>query len=279
MEATELLEVRNLSVAFQRIDPWGESSRIEVLRRLSLTLSEGEVVAVVGSSGSGKSVLAHSILGILPSNAEVEGTILYRGEALTARRLEQVRGREVAFLPQSITYLDPLVKAKHAVRWAARMSGSSRVEARTAQERTFLRLGISEEVGDRFPFQLSGGMVRRLLLAIAIVGRARLLIADEPTPGLDGAAVNESLNCLRELADSGSSVLLVSHDIVACLSVADRLAVFQDGCIVEVAGADAFSGRGERLRHPYSRALWNALPGNLFQASSGAGGDAERASS
>jgi peptide/nickel transport system ATP-binding protein len=272
MGTTAMLEVRDLSVVFQRIETWGRSRRIEALRGLSLELHPGEIVAVVGSSGAGKSVLAHAILGILPSNVEIEGEILYRGEVLTKRRLEQLRGREIALLPQSITFLDPLVKAKHAVRWAARMSGLGRAEARAAQRRAFLRLGLPEEIGDRFPSELSGGMVRRVLLAMATVGNASLLVADEPTPGLHPEAVQESLRRLRLVADQGSAVLLISHDIAACLAVADRVAVFLDGAVVEVARAAAFSGRGEQLRHRYSRALWNALPQNLFLETPSAGG-------
>jgi peptide/nickel transport system ATP-binding protein len=263
MGGTAMLAVRDLSVAFQRIERWGCSRRIEALRGLSLELHPGEVVAVVGSSGAGKSVLAHAILGILPSNAEIAGEILYRGEVLTKRRLEQLRGREIVLLPQSITFLDPLVKAKHAVRWAARMSGMGRAEARAAQQRAFLRLGLPDGVGDR------------VLLAMATVGNARLLVADEPTPGLHPEAVQESLQRLRRVADQGSAVLLISHDIAACLSVADRVAVFLDGAIVEVARSAAFSGQAEQLLHRYSRALWSALPQNLFLETPAAGGRGE----
>lgn len=267
MTASEALSVRGLSVTFRRMGPWGRAERIEVLRDVSLAIGDHEVVAVIGSSGAGKSILAHTILGVLPSNAEIAGEVLYRGESLTASRLRQFRGREIALIPQSVGFLDPLVRAKHAVRWAARLAGLGGVEARSAQQKAFAEVGLSEEAGDRFPFELSGGMARRLLLAIAIVGNASVLIADEPTPGLHPEAVRESLDRLRGFADMGKSVLLISHDISASLAVADRVAVFLDGRIVEVAPADAFSGQGTHLRHPYSRALWRALPQNAFDFS------------
>jgi peptide/nickel transport system ATP-binding protein len=227
-------------------------------------MNHGEVLAVIGSSGAGKSVLAHAILGILPANAEIEGQILYQGEALTEERLKQLRGREIALVPQSVSFLDPLVKAKHAVRWAARMCGLRDPEARVAQQNACFAVGLSEEASERFPFQLSGGMLRRLFLAIATVGKPTVLIVDEPTPGLHPKAVSESLQRLRGFADDGKAVLLISHDIAASLTVADRVAVFLDGTVVEVARAEAFQGQGERLQHPYSRLLWNALPQNAF---------------
>jgi len=268
MKGESLLTTQNLSVTFRRMERLGRVDRIPALKGVSLSLSRGEVLAVIGSCGSGKSILAHAILGILPANAETHGQILYRGEGLTCERLKQLRGREIALIPQSVSYLDPLVKAKHAVRWAARMRGLSETEARVAQQDACFAVGLSEEAGERFPFQLSGGMLRRVFLAIATVGNPTILVVDEPTPGLHPEAVAESLQRLRGFADDGKTVLLISHDIAASLTVADRVAVFLDGSLVEVARADAFQGQGERLQHPYSRMLWNALPQNAFAGTS-----------
>jgi len=266
MAGQTVLSVEALSVTFRRVEPLGQVTKIPVLRRVSLDVGRGEILAVVGSSGAGKSVLAHAILGLLPGNAEVQGRILFRGEALTTDRLTKIRGRELALVPQSVSFLDPLLKAKHAVRLAARRSGLGKEAARAAQEQTFARLGLSEDAGERFPFELSGGMARRILLAMATVGNPSLIIADEPTPGLHEEAVRESLEQLRGLADAGRPILLISHDIAACLAVADRVAVFLDGEIVETAASSEFAGQGSGLRHPYSRTLWNALPQNAFEA-------------
>jgi peptide/nickel transport system ATP-binding protein len=265
MVTDRILSVEELSVTFRRIEPGRPVARIPALRRVSLDVGRGEVLAVVGSSGAGKSILAHAILGVLPGNAEVEGTILFRGEALTPARRAQARGREIALVPQSVSFLDPLLKAKHAVRLAARRAGLGKEVARAAQEEAFERLGLSRDAGEKFPFELSGGMARRILLAMATVGNPSLLVADEPTPGLHEEAVQESLSQIRKFADQGKAVLLVSHDIVACLRMADRVAVFLDGEIVEVAPVASFSNDGADLHHPYSRALWNALPQNAFK--------------
>ena len=264
MATERILSVEDLSVSFRRIELGRPVARISALRRVSLDIERGEVLAVVGSSGAGKSILAHAVLGVLPGNAEIEGRIRFRGEALTLARLAKARGREIALVPQSVSFLDPLLKAKHAVRLAARRAGLGREVARAAQEDAFERLGLSKDAGERFPFELSGGMARRILLAMATVANPLLLVADEPTPGLHEEAVRESLSHMRKLAHQGKAVLLVSHDIVACLAVADRVAVFLDGEIVEIAPAASFSKDGAGLRHAYSRALWNALPQNAF---------------
>ena len=264
MANSALLSVQDLSVTFRRVEPRGQVARIPVLRQVSLEIGQGEILAVVGSSGAGKSILAHAILGVLPGNAEVQGRMLFRGQELTADRLAAIRGREIALVPQSINFLDPLLTAKHAVQLAARRAGLDKEQAHTAQAEAFARLSLSVDAGDRYPFELSGGMARRVLLAMATVGNPSLLVADEPTPGLHEDAVRESLLRLRRLADSGKSVLLISHDIVSCLAVADRVAVFLEGEIVEIATAAEFSQAETGLRHPYSQALWKALPQNAF---------------
>lgn len=115
-----------------------------------------------------------------------------------------------------------------------------------------------------YPFQLSGGMARRTLLSTAMVSGAKVIIADEPTPGLDPDVIKEALNNFREVADNGCAVMLITHDIESALNIADKIAVFYAGTTVEVAPVENFKGHGEEIRHPYSKALWRALPQNDF---------------
>lgn len=220
-------------------------------------------MAVIGQSGAGKSLLAHSILGILPRNAQVSGKISYKGEPLTFKRLQALRGREIALIPQSVASLNPLMNIGRQAARAAQLAGIGKKDAKAAIRRIFKRYGLPDEVAARFPFQLSGGMAHRVLTAIATVGPAELILADEPTNGLDPVSAKETLNHIRELADTGKAVLLITHDIEMALDVADRVAVFFNGTTVEVTDAKSFESVG-RLRHPYTRALWNALPGNGF---------------
>ncbi|WP_159886257.1 ABC transporter ATP-binding protein [Paenibacillus puerhi] len=255
-----LLEVNGLSVAFVQYVRGFRQKQVQALHGLSLSIDAGEIVAVVGSSGSGKSLLAHAILGILPANARVSGTLRLDREELTAERQQALRGREIALVPQSVQYLDPLMRVGRQVRDAVRTGG----DPAAVQRDVFERYRLKPETSSKFPFQLSGGMARRVLVSTATVSGARLVIADEPTPGLDAAVVREALGRFRELADEGCGVMLISHDIESALTVADRVAVLYAGSVVEIARAGDFTGAGEQLRHPYTQALWRALPQNGF---------------
>lgn len=255
-----ILEVNDLSISFIQYAAGLRQKKIKVISDLNVTIQAGEVLAVVGSSGSGKSLLAHAILGILPNNAAVSGTILYDNQLLTPERQALLRGQEIALVPQSVNFLDPLMRAGLQVR-----NGIKNAEAVTLQREVFSRYNLASHVERLFPFQLSGGMARRVLVSTAIVGEARLVIADEPTPGLDAAAVKETLGFFREMADQGCAVMLITHDIETALKIADKIAVFYAGTTVEVARARDFVGQGELLRHPYTKALWRALPQNSFE--------------
>lgn len=129
----------------------------------------------------------------------------------------------------------------------------------------FRRYGLSENVEKMYPFQLSGGMARRVLVSTAVMEKSKLIIADEPTPGLDMEMAMETLRHFRQLADQGCGVMLITHDIDLALSVADRIAVFYAGTTVEECPAEDFIKGKKALRHPYSRAFIDALPQNSFK--------------
>ncbi|MBD1808068.1 ABC transporter ATP-binding protein [Microcoleus sp. FACHB-SPT15] len=257
-----MLSVQNLSVTFTMYDQGLTQRQLTVITELDLEVSSGEVVAVVGASGSGKSLLAHAVLGILPKNAQVDGEILFKGSPLTPERSEALRGKEIALIPQSVGYLDPLMRVGSQVNRAAQLSGLSGQVTQVAVEQTFNRYGLASVVKRFFPFQLSGGMARRVLVSTAAVGKAQLIIADEPTPGLHPDVVKETLNHLRGLANEGKAVILITHDIEAALQVADKVAVFYAGTTVEIAAAKDFPNG--TIRHPYTQALWRSLPQNEF---------------
>ena len=247
-----LLSVEHLSISFIQYDR-GTSRRIlPAIRDLDLTIDRGQVAAVVGSSGSGKSLLAHGILGILPYNAHMEGSITYDGAPLTPKRAAALRGREIVLVPQSVGYLDPLMKVGPQV-------GRDKKAVRAVLN----RYGLGPETEGLYPFQLSGGMARRVLISTAVAASPALVIADEPTPGLDARAAGRILGHFRELADAGAGVLLITHDLELALTIADKVAVFYAGETVEEAPAGDFD-RLEDLRHPYTRALWRALPQHGF---------------
>lgn len=261
-----LLDVREIGISFTQYTRWLNRRTVATVRDLSLTVNRGEVVALIGASGSGKSLLAHAILGLLPRNASMSGTIFFDGKAMTRQRQAQLRGREIALVPQSVTYLDPLMKVGTQVRHAA---SAQTGDAAAKQRDLFARYRLAPEVANQYPHQLSGGMARRVLLATAAISGATLWIADEPTPGLDEAGVRETLRLFREHADQGGAVLMITHDLEAALQIADRVAVLHGGTAVEIARAYDFEGEGAGLRHPYTQAMWKALPANGFQVREG----------
>jgi peptide/nickel transport system ATP-binding protein len=166
------------------------------------------------------------------------------------------------FIPQSVDYLDPLMRIDKQV---IGVRGS-----REMQEKAFKRYNLSKETEKMYPSQLSGGMARRVLIATAVMGEPKLIVADEPTPGLNLAMAMEILRHFRELADAGAAVLLITHDIDLALGAADRIAVFYAGTTVEIAPVDDFKTGKEALRHPYSKAFIDALPQNGFKPIAGA---------
>jgi peptide/nickel transport system ATP-binding protein len=252
-----LLDVRDLSVSFRMYDSGTlQQTDLRVIHNLSVRVREGEIVAVAGSSGSGKSLLAHAILGILPGNALVSGGMLYRGEPVTESLLRAIRGRELALVPQSLTYLDPLMKTGEQING---IYGNDE-----KRKGIFARYELAESAANKYPFQLSGGMSRRILISTAVMGDAKLVIADEPTPGMALATAKRVMEHFRELADAGAGILLITHDIDLAFECADRIAVFYAGSTVEIAEAADFRAGPARLRHPYSRALWQAVPQNGF---------------
>ena len=260
MNKKPILSVRNLEISFSQYTKGLRRIDSKAINNLDIDLYKGEILAVVGSSGSGKSLLAHSILGILPSNANLKGDIYYKDEILDEKRKEKLRGKEIVFIPQSVNYLDPLMEVGKQVN----ISIKDKKKSNTILERVFRKYNLDKKVEKYYPFQLSGGMARKVLLSSALVSNAEVIIADEPTPGLDEKSLNEALKDFRDLADNGCAVLIITHDISAALKIADRVAIFYGGTTLEVAKADDFKNNGENLRHPYTKALFNALPNTKF---------------
>ncbi len=269
-----LLQVENLTVAFAMYDPaapFFRAARVrsEVLHDLSLSVHVGEVLAVVGASGSGKTVLADSLMGQWANNAEVKGRIWFDGVEQDAVSLAALRGHGVSMVPQGVNNLDPLMRVGEQVLGAVRTP-----ERRACMHRLFIDYGLGTEAERLYPHQLSGGMARRVLLMCALMDEPRLIIADEPTPGLDLDLAVHALDDLRSFADAGGGVLLITHDIELALRVADRVAIFHDGTVVEETGVENFSSP-DLLRHPFTKALWHALPSHGFAVTSAAAMEAE----
>ena len=263
----KLLEVKNLSISFTQYVEGLNRHNSKVITDLTIDVNENEIVAILGSSGSGKSLLAHSILGILPYNSHVTGNIKYKGETLNQELKEKLRGKEISLIPQSVNYLDPLMKVSEQAIGECK-DKKEYEEKKIKQREIFNKYGLDESVDNLYPFELSGGMARKVLLSTALIGDPNLLIADEPTPGLDKKSVEETIEDIKKLKEKGRGVLLITHEIDVALKTADRIAIFYSGYVIEINKVENFNNVNNVL-HPYTKALINSLPRNGFKLTEG----------
>ncbi len=255
-----LLEIADLNVA---VGAGPAAARTHIIRGLSLHVRAGEILGLVGASGSGKSMTALAIMRLLPPTATMTGTVHLRGEALTEKNPEemrQVRGRDIGMVFQEpMTALNPLMRIGDQVAETLRLHRSmSKIEARTAAREILGLVGLGGEAAalDRLPYELSGGQRQRVAIAMAAVMTPPLLIADEPTTALDVITQAQVLSLLQELVTTRNmGLILVTHDLAVVAQRADRVAVMQRGEIVE-QGATADVIR--RPQHSYTRALLSA---------------------
>ncbi|MEE2040010.1 ABC transporter ATP-binding protein [Nocardiopsis sp. CT-R113] len=262
---TPLLSVRGLRVAYRT-----RTGTRPAVRGISLDLRPGEVLALVGESGSGKSTTAHTVVGLLPP-AEVSGSItLFRRDGapvdtVTASEadLRALRGGEVGLIPQDpMASLNPVQRVGAQVAEALRIHGhADRRTAPAAAVALLADAGLPDPGGAAraHPHELSGGMRQRALVAMALAGRPRLLIADEPTSALDVTVQRRLLDHLERLrAEQGLAMLLITHDLGVAADRAHRVAVMSEGRVVEEGPAEKVLTSPE---HPYTRALIDAAPG------------------
>ena len=252
-----ILEVKNLNIGFNMYDKLLNQKLHQMVFDLNVTIKKGEILAIAGSSGSGKSLMAHAILGILPKNTVVSAEIKFKNEIVDENRLSQLRGKEITFVPQSIAYLDPL------------MTIEDQLMRKDINKQDFFKvmdtLGFTKADLGKYPFQLSGGMARRVLIANTILSKADLIIADEPTPGLSLDLAIEVLNHFRNMANDGKGILLISHDIDLVCNIADRMSIFYGGHILETLNTKDFLKGEKYIRHPLTKDFWKALPQNDFE--------------
>ena len=257
--AQNTLEVTNLRTSFFTV-----RGEVEVVRDVSLRVGPGEICGIVGESGCGKSMVARSIMGLLKHPGKVVGgSIRLCGTELTAlseREMRSVRGSQVAMVFQEpMTSLNPLMRVGPQVAESVRLhEGASKEEAKRRALQMLEAVGIPEASVryDAYPHELSGGLRQRVMIAMAMVCKPALLIADEPTTALDATVEAQILRLLRELSDQGTSVLMISHNLGVIAELCDEVYVMYAGRFVE--HADVY-GLFDHPTHPYTRGLLGAV--------------------
>lgn len=256
-----LLKVKNLKIDFTT-----EYGVIQAVRGVSFSVYPGETLALVGESGCGKSVLCKSILGILHSRGKITGgEILFEGKHISGlgeKELTAIRGREIGMVFQNpAAALDPTLTIGKQLTEAVQVHGKlPKQECRARVLKLLELVGIDrpEEWMKSYPHEFSGGMLQRAVIAIALAGKPKLLIADEPTTALDVTIQAQILKLLKDLQrKTGIAILFISHDLGVVAQVADRVAVLYAGKIVESGSATEIYSDP---RHPYTWGLFRSLP-------------------
>jgi oligopeptide/dipeptide ABC transporter ATP-binding protein len=258
--AVPLLDVSDLRVRFR-----SHGRAVHAVQGISFTVEPGRTVAIIGESGSGKTVSAYAVMGLLPRTAQVSGSIRFKGVELVGRSerdLQQHRGRNAAMVFQ-----DPERSLNPTMRIGSQITEAVRrhlpLDRKEAQERAvellrMVRIPTPERRFYEYPHQLSGGMRQRVVIAIALACKPALLIADEATTALDVTTQAQIMDLLLDLQQElGSALVMISHDLALAASYAEEVIVMYAGRVVERAAARDLFGS---VRMPYTRALLNAIP-------------------
>ncbi|MFW5437384.1 ABC transporter ATP-binding protein [Paenibacillus apiarius] len=255
-----ILQVNDLHITFNTF-----SGKVHAVRGVDFDLHKGETLAIVGESGSGKSVTNKAIVGILSKNANIErGNIIYRGADLTEyseRQYTQIRGSKISMIFQDpMSSLNPVMKVGKQIMEALRARNVSKAEAKQKALELMIAVGIPdpEKRFEQYPFQFSGGMRQRIVIAIALACDPEVLICDEPTTALDVTIQAQILDLIKQIQKERKlSVIFITHDLGVVANVADRVAVMYAGKIVEYGTVDEIFYNPQ---HPYTWSLLVSMP-------------------
>lgn len=255
-----VLSIHNLNVKFPSLE-----RNVHAIRGCSFDVGPGEIVGLVGESGSGKSVTSMAALGLLPNSAELSGSIKIAGQEMIGRseaELRELRGNKATMIFQNpLTALNPFFKVgKQAVDAVCRLSVTSRREGKIRVLKAFDDVALPDPkvAFNKYPHQMSGGQLQRIMIAMAIACKPDLLIADEPTTALDVTVQAQIILLLRELARKNNlSILFITHDLGVIASMCDRVAVMYAGQIVETGTVEQVLGIPG---HPYTEKLMQTVP-------------------
>lgn len=262
-----------LQVSALNVDFFVKRTRVSVLNDVSFDVREGEVLAIIGETGCGKSVTGNAVLHVLPENAHASGSIKLDGVevlSLAEKEFRKLRGKDVMSIPQSpATSLDPLMPVGSQVaecvtrRFGAPPAAGKQVKAEVCDIFSELELPGGEASWGTYACELSGGMCQRVLISMGIITHPRLLVVDEPTKAVDWSLRKNVAELLERLnQEKGCTLLVITHDIPFARRIADRIAVMYAGEIVELGGAQDVI---DRPLHPYTEGLIGSSPAHGFR--------------
>lgn len=261
---SELLEIKNLRVGIQ-----SQMGKVQAVRGVDLTLKQGEVLAIVGESGCGKSILCKSIMKLLPRSAKIEdGQILINGTDIAPysdRQMKKLRGKLFSMIFQDpLSSLNPTMTVEAQIAEAVRIHDRSlsreQVHRRVIELMNLVGIQQPEQRCKLYPYNFSGGMRQRTVMAIALAGNPRILLADEPTTALDVTIQAQILRLMNELQkENGTSIIFITHDLGVINEMADDVAVMYCGQVVEKASARLIFADCA-MSHPYTEGLMFSIP-------------------
>lgn len=250
-----MLNFKYVSVENVQYNWFGRRQLSPILSDINLTLQCGEIIALVGGSGEGKSLLLQSALALLPKNLRMRGEIRLEGKPLDAQQCQKLRGNTLCYVPQGVSSLNPLLNVGTQLKRSLHLSGSH--TCALALEQQIKHYHLQSDVLLKYPRQLSGGMAKRILAFNAALGGARYILADEITAWLDEPLAFQLLQQLRDLSANGAGVLWVTHDLSLAARFADRIVALNHGRISDnISIKDLKNGGGS----PALRRHWMALP-------------------
>ena len=256
----QLLKINNLSIDYKVKDGY-----LSAVNKINLTINKGEIFALVGESGCGKSTIAHSLLQLLPAkNTVISGEAIFKDENLvnmSSKKIEHVRGKEISMIFQNpLDSLNPVFKVGNQVQEAILLDKVNKIDAWNKVIDLFkqVKMPDAEERANSFPHELSGGMRQRVMIAMMLSRNPELLIADEPTTALDVTIEAQILEILKQLRDNyDTSILLITHNFGLVAEIADKIGVMYAGEMIEMG--DVYEIFKNPI-HPYTKLLMQALP-------------------
>lgn len=254
-----MLAFKNVAIDIAQFNWLGSRSWSPLLVDINLDIHPGELIALVGGSGEGKSILLQNTLGLLPSNMRTSGYIAIDGHKITEKQKAKLRGNTISYVPQDVSALNPLIRIGPQLKRTTRLNGAQLYSHEVLHH--LQQFNLQQHIVDYYPRQLSGGMAKRVLACNAALTNAQYILADEVTAWLDDNHAKQLLSYFKKLCEQGRAILWVTHDLALAAKFADRIAVLHNGRLDDIVTAKQLR---QREASEWSLRLWDALPEQQF---------------